>query len=186
MHMNDNGNRPATVLEFWYSESAREHWFKSSAEFDREMEQRFGRLHRLASEGRLDAWQETPEGALALVILLDQFTRNLYRGSQQAYSNDARALAVSRAAIDRGLDRSLSGWHKAFLYMPFMHSEELADQEYSAGLFTAAGLDNARYALHHRDIIRRFGRFPHRNEVLGRESTDEEIEYLNSTGAFRG
>jgi uncharacterized protein (DUF924 family) len=177
---------PEDVLEYWFSEPVRQHWFAPSADVDREIARRFGDLHRRALAGELDGWAEQARGALALVILLDQFSRNLHRGSAEAYAGDDRAVRVARTAIGRRFDRVLKEWETAFLYMPFMHSERLEDQEVSVRLFTAAGLDNARYALHHRDLVRRFGRFPHRNAVLGRESTPEEIEYLASESAFRG
>lgn len=173
-------------LTFWFSAAAQKHWFSPSKDFDQEIAQRFGALYRQAADGTLDTWAETPEGALALIILLDQCSRNLNRGSAATYTNDEHALRIARAAIAHGLDQQLESWRKAFLYMPFMHSESLEDQDESVRLFSAAGLDNTRYALHHRDIIRRFGRFPHRNELLGRTSTPEEIAYLESEGAFHG
>jgi uncharacterized protein (DUF924 family) len=184
--MADTNHDPQTCLTFWFSEAARKHWFKQSDAFDRDIEQRLGALHRQAADGMLDAWAQTPQGALALVILLDQCSRNLNRGSTAAYANDEHARHIVRTAIELGYDQQLENWQRAFLYMPFMHSESLEDQDESVRLFMEAGLDNTRYALHHREIIRRFGRFPHRNKVLGRTSTPEEIAYLESEGAFRG
>ncbi len=184
--MTDTAAGPQTCLSFWFSETARKHWFKQSDDFDRDIEQHLGTLHRQAADGTLDAWAQTPEGALALVILLDQCSRNLNRGSAAAYANDEHARRIARTAIERGFDQQLESWQRAFLYMPFMHSESPQDQDDSVRLFMEAGLDNARYALHHREIIRRFGRFPHRNEVLGRTSTPEEITYLESEEAFKG
>jgi uncharacterized protein (DUF924 family) len=175
-----------SLLEHWFSEPARRHWFTASEDFDRNLAQRFGALQRRAANGELDAWAATADGALALVLLLDQCSRNLNRGLAAAYANDEHARRIARAAIAQGFDRQLDNRRRAFLYMPFMHSESLKDQDESVRLFTEAGLDNARYALQHRDIIRRFGRFPHRNQSLGRESTEEEIAYLESEGAFRG
>ena len=177
---------PEDIIEYWFSEPVRQHWFAPSADVDREIARLFGDLHRRALAGELDGWAEQARGALALVILLDQFSRNLHRGTAAAYAGDERAVRVAHMAIGRGFDRMLQDWETAFLYMPFMHSERLEDQEDSVRLFTAAGLDNARYALHHRDLVRRFGRFPHRNAVLGRKSTPEEIAYLASESAFRG
>lgn len=173
-------------LAYWFSEPAQQCWFNPSVDFDRELAQCFGALHRQAAASQIDAWADTPEGALALVILLDQCSRNLNRGKAAAYANDEHARRIAREALTKGFDRQLEAWRRAFVYMPFMHSELLEDQEFSVRLFTEAGLDNARYALHHRDIIRRYGRFPHRNKVLGRENTEEEIAYLKSEGAFRG
>lgn len=184
--MTDSSPDAQTCISFWFSETARKHWFKSTKEFDRELEQRLGALHHQACDGKLDKWAQTAEGALALVILLDQCSRNLNRGNAAAYANDEHARGIARDAIAKGFDRQLEDWQRAFLYMPFMHSESLADQDESVRLFSEAGLDNTRYALQHRDIIRRFGRFPHRNEVVGRSSTPEEIAYLESEGAFHG
>jgi uncharacterized protein (DUF924 family) len=173
------------LLDYWFSESARQHWFNPADEFDHDLARRYGDLHRQATDGTLDAWADTPAGALALVILLDQCSRNLQRGDAAAYANDGHARRVARDAIARGFDRQLEDSHRAFLYLPFMHSESLADQDYSVRLFAAAGLDHTRYALHHRNIIRRFGRFPHRNKILGRENTPEETAYLAAEGSFR-
>lgn len=177
---------PDDVLKFWFSESTREHWFKPSGEIDSEIDRRFGALHRRAAAGEFDDWARNPRSALALIVILDQFSRNLHRGKPETYANDDHALRIARAAIVRGFDQYLDGWEKAFLYMPFMHSERLDIQEESVRLFATANLDNASYALHHRDIVRRFGRFPHRNAILGRENTPEETEYLESESAFRG
>jgi uncharacterized protein (DUF924 family) len=175
-----------SLLDFWFSEPARKHWFDASADFDRDLARRFGDLHRQATAGTLDTWADTPAGALALVLLLDQCSRNLYRDDATAYANDEHARRIARDAITQGFDKQLEDQGRAFLYLPFMHSESLEDQEYSVRLFSEAGLDNTRYALHHRDIIRRFGRFPHRNKILKRENTPEEIAYLNSKGSFLG
>lgn len=177
---------PEKIIEFWFSEPVCEHWFQPSEDVDRDIARRFGETHRRAAAGELDDWARGPRSALALVIVLDQFSRNLHRGKVEAWACDEHVLRIARAAIVRGFDRQLDDREKAFLYMPFMHSERLDVQEESVRLFTTANLDNARYALQHRDIVRRFGRFPHRNAVLGRESTAEEIEYLESKDAFHG
>ncbi len=177
---------PEGVLRYWFSAAVREHWFKPSKDVDDEIARRFGALHQHAAAGEFDDWARNPRSALALIIVLDQFSRNLHRGKPEAWACDERALGIARAAIVRGFDQYLSDQEKAFLFMPFMHSERLDIQEESVRLFTAAGLDNAPYALQHRDIVRRFGRFPHRNAILGRDSTTEEIEYLQSESAFRG
>jgi len=166
-----------TVLEFWFSAPARTHWFKAPRNFDAEIREKFGQLHTLASAGKLESWLLAPRSCLALVIVLDQFSRNLNRNDAKMYDNDRHARNAARYVIDQGFDQRLKDWEKAFVYMPFMHSESIDDQDLSVKLFTAAGLDNARYALHHRDIIRRFGRFPHRNRLLGRKSTREEQAY---------
>lgn len=189
MNRDDNDSEPAdarAVIDFWFSEHGRKHWFSSSSEFDSEITARFGSIHETATRDGLEDWLHSARGALALIIVLDQFTRNIYRGSSKAYMNDGRARKAAHRAIELGYDKAVESWHRAFLYMPFMHSEALPDQDYSVALFTAAGLDNARYAIHHREIIRRFGRFPHRNSILGRNSTHEERLWLASDEAFHG
>ena len=177
---------PEDIIDFWFAESSRQRWFKSTADFDDELAARFGTSMEAAAQGQLDDWMHNASGSLALVILLDQCPRNIHRGTAEAYRYDAAARRVCKQAIEAGQNRDLSGWHLAFLYMPLMHSENRQDQEESVRLFTEAGLDNTTYAIHHRDIVRRFGRFPHRNRLLGRESTREEKEYLSSDNAFTG
>jgi len=167
------------ILDFWFSERARPLWFNSTPEFDDEIRERFEEAWGLARAGVYDHWEEDPEGALALVILLDQFPLNMFRGDARSWSTEARAREVARNAIAQGFDHDMTPQQKMFLYMPFMHSEKLEDQDYAIELFERAGLeDNLRYARHHRDVVARFGRFPHRNAGLGRDSTAEEIEYL--------
>ncbi len=177
---------PEDIIKFWFSDAVRDHWFKPSADVDDDIRRRFGGLHRKAAAGDLDDWARNPRSALALILVLDQFSRNLHRGKPEAWACDDHALRIARAAIVRGFDQYLADGEKAFLYMPFMHSEHLDIQEESVRLFTTAGLDNAPYALQHRDIVRRFGRFPHRNALLGRDSTPEELDYLQSDSAFHG
>lgn len=175
------------LLDFWFSEQVAKLWFNSTPAFDNELRERFGATYAAACRDQLEHWQETAEGALALVILLDQIPLNIFRGQPQSFATEARARAVAEQAIAHGLDARLSGPQKAFLYMPYMHSEKQADQDISVDLFSRAGLDNnLRFAKHHREIVRRFGRFPHRNAILGRESTPEEIEWLASKDAFKG
>ncbi len=177
------------VLDFWFEEtdrgnSIREVWFKTDAAFDRAIGERFLDDHERAAMGAYDGIAETPEGSLALVILLDQFPRNLFRGSPRAFSTDAKARHVSAAALKRGFDTLLLPFQKMFLYLPFEHSENLEDQERSVALFKALGNDNLTgYAQRHLDIIARFGRFPHRNAALGRECSDEELAFLNQPGS---
>jgi len=175
------------LIDFWFSKPARERWFDSTPEFDRQVRERFLSTYEAAAAGELDHWQQTPAGALALVIALDQFPLNMFRGEARSFDTEARSREVAAAAIEQGLDEPLEDEQKAFLYLPFMHSESLADQDRSVALFEAAGLtDNLKWAYHHRDIVRRFGRFPHRNAILGRQSTAEEQAYLNSDEAFTG
>lgn len=178
---------PRDVLDFWFAEGMEKRWFRSTAALDREICRRFLALWRRAASGELEGWAGGPEGALALVIVLDQLPLNMFRGDGQAFSTEAKAVDVARAAIAAEFDRRLPGPHKAFLYMPLMHSEDLIHQEEAVRLFEMAGLtSNARFARHHRELIRRFGRFPHRNALLGRASTPEELAYLGSHEAFTG
>lgn len=178
---------PEEVLSFWFSPRVRELWFDSTPEFDRELRDRFEPTLHEAVAGRLGAWEETAEGSLALVVVLDQFPLNMYRGSAAAYGTGELALAASRRAIASGFDGQLPRERLAFLYLPFMHSERLEDQDLSLALFEKAGLkENLRFARHHREIVRRFGRFPHRNAALGRVSTPEEKAYLASPEGYQG
>lgn len=178
---------PADILEFWFSETSRKRWFRSTPEFDRELEARFLEAFEMASEGRLADWGQTADGALALVILLDQTPLNIFRGEPRCFATEGPALDVARRAIAAGLDHELTPERKAFLYMPYMHSESLADQQRSVELYSQPGLaHHLKWAHHHYDIVRRFGRFPHRNAILGRESTAEEQSYLSSPEAFTG
>ncbi|MGZ3711538.1 MAG: DUF924 family protein [Bdellovibrionota bacterium] len=178
---------PYDILDFWFSSRVSNLWFNSNPEFDRELNDKFEPLFKRASAGELSDWQQTPEGALALVIALDQFPLNLYRGRAESYSTGDLAVAAANHAIAQGFDRRLPATQLAFLYMPFMHSESIADQDRSVELFEKAGLaDNMRFAQHHRELIQRFGRFPHRNAALARVNTPDEEAYLATKGAFRG
>lgn len=175
------------VLDFWFDEPIKAQWFNSTPQFDNEIRQRFQALWQAVVRGECESWLDSAEGCLAMAIVLDQFPLNMYRGMALSFSSEAKAIAVSKQAIDRGYDKLLATDRLAFLYMPLMHSEDLADQERAVKLFEAAGLaSNARFARHHRDLIRQFGRFPHRNEIIGRQSTQEEIAYLQSKQAFLG
>ena len=176
-----------TIIDFWFSERVRPLWFRSTPEFDAEVLERFEATWQAARVSQLADWEDDAQGALALVIILDQFPLNMYRDQGLSFSTEAQSREVARRAIDRGWDSELDDPGKAFLYLPFMHSETLADQDRCVALFETAGLnDNVRFANHHRDIVRRFGRFPHRNAALGRECTDEEREWLQSKEAFHG
>ena len=178
---------PDTILAFWFAPEMNKRWFRSTEALDTEIRDRFEPTWRAAADGRLHDWAHSADGALALVIVLDQFPLNMYRDTARSFATEAEAIRVTRDALRHGLDRQLPGARKAFLYMPLMHSEELVDQDESVRLFAAAGLsDNLRFARHHRELIRRFGRFPHRNAILGRDSTPEELEYLASKSAFTG
>jgi uncharacterized protein (DUF924 family) len=181
--------QPDDVLSFWFAGDptlAREIWFQTDAGFDAACTD-LAAAREAAKAGALDAWADTPRGALALLILLDQLSRNLHRGSAEAFAADPKARAVAREMVARGFDRALTPVERGFVYLPFEHSESLADQDESVRLFTAlqaeAGGDVLEYAIRHRDVIRRFGRFPHRNAALGRASTAAEVAYLAEPGA---
>lgn len=174
------------LLTFWFDDAASRLWFRSTPGFDAEIKKRFESTWRGATEGLLSDWEKDPRGALALVILLDQFPLNMFRDRPQSFASEALSRDVAARAIARGFDAALDEREKAFLYLPFMHSENMTDQNRSVALFEAAGMqDNLRWARHHREIVRRFGRFPHRNVILGRTSTAEEADWLDSPGAFK-
>ena len=176
---------PKDIIDFWFSEHAEDRWFRSTPDFDKEIGARFATLWCAGRQGELSDWEQTAEGALALVILLDQFPRNMFRGKPESFASGTEALNIAAEAIGKGLDQKLPDSQKIFMYLPYMHSESVIDQERSVALFQQAGLaDNLKWANHHRDIIRRFGRFPHRNAALGRESTPEEEAWLASPDGF--
>ncbi|MCW8889479.1 MAG: DUF924 domain-containing protein [Sedimenticola sp.] len=178
---------PQEIIDFWFSEPVCNHWFAATPELDSEISARYESLWGLACEGQLDHWMTSAEGCLALVILLDQFPLNMFRNQAKSFNTEAQARAVAGFAIKREFDQRLSSPQRAFLYMPYMHSEALEDQERSVSLYEQAGLaDNLAFARHHRAIVREYGRFPHRNAILGRPSTPEEQRYLASDGAFTG
>jgi uncharacterized protein (DUF924 family) len=176
---------PEALLRFWFGDEARPRWFDATPAFDDLLRARYLTTWEAARDGALDLWAETARGALALVIVLDQLPLNMFRGSPRSFETEAAARRIADAAIARGFDRELDDEEKGFLYLPFMHGEALADQERSLALYRAAGLDS-RWAEHHHGIIRRFGRFPHRNAILGRASTAEELAWLASDEAFQG
>lgn len=183
------------ILDFWFADGPdqfRQAWFVKDAAFDAEIARHFGTLVAPAREGRLDGWAETPEGALALLILLDQFPRNLFRGAPDAFASDAHALALARRVVlEQRMDLALTPTQRVFLYLPFEHAESLEAQNLSVALFEglrdwpahAAPGGTIAYAWAHRAVIARFGRFPHRNAVLGRASTAPEQAYLAQPGA---
>ena len=172
------------ILRFWFVEAGSENWFGGGARFDALIRERYGALHARASRDDLKGWTSDAGGALALLIVLDQFSRNLGRGSGDSFANDAAALALADRMIARGDDLALPEEARAFVYMPHMHSEELAVQERCVALFESRlpGSSNVPFAHEHRDIIARFGRFPHRNKALGRRSTPAELAYLKNGG----
>lgn len=170
------------VLAFWFEELAPAQWWRTDPAVDAACGARFGALHAALRDDVDLAWLMTPERALAAVIVLDQFSRNLHRGEAAAYAQDAKARSLAEDAIAKGLDVPLPPERRHFLYMPFMHSEETADQERAMELFATLGEDMLAHARQHKAVIDRFGRFPTRNAVLGRESTPEEVAYLRERG----
>ena len=173
----------ADILSFWFEETEPKQWFVKNAAFDAKIQKRFGATYEAAVAGTHDGWAETPEGCAALVIVLDQFPRNMFRGDARAFESDAKALALTKHAIEQGWLDDLPVEHARFLITPMMHSEDLRDQEAGIPLFEKYGnASTLDYAIKHRDVIARFGRFPHRNEVLGRENTAEGEEVINTPG----
>jgi len=176
---------PNDILHFW-REAGPSQWFKKSARFDDAIRLKFEPVHHAAARGEHDDWAQTADGALALLVLLDQFPRNLYRGSPHSYATDPKALAVARVATARGFHRAVEPILAQFFVLPFEHSEALADQDEGARLAAELGdADLQKWTAIHRDIIARFGRFPHRNRCLGRETTPEEQAFLDE-GGFGG
>jgi uncharacterized protein (DUF924 family) len=180
-----NNHSAADVLAFWLAAGA-DKWFKKNAAFDAEIASRFQALCRAAAAGSLADWEAAPESALALVLVLDQFPRNIFRGQADAFATDALARGAAERAIARGFDQKVPASERLFFYLPFEHSENLADQERAVSLVGTLGdPELIRWSELHAEIIRRFGRFPHRNAVLGRASTREEQEFLDG-GGFAG
>lgn len=177
-------NTAEEVLNFWFEDTDQAQWWRKDEAFDASLARRFADLHKRATRCELYTWRETPQGRLAEIIVLDQFSRNMFRDSALAFANDPMALALAQEAIAAGADKPLTAVERSFLYMPFMHSESAAMHEIAVELFTRNGIaTNLDFELRHQKIITRFGRYPHRNRVLGRESTAEELEYLATPGA---
>lgn len=188
------------VLDTWFGAPgspdfghSHKRWFKKTAAFDAMLADQFGELIDIALTGGIAHWPETPLGALASILVLDQFTRNCFRGTARAFAGDAAALSTARALVRAGADRTLpSVFHRVFAYMPFEHDESVESQQESVRLFTALHVesgdayvgDNLKYAIRHADVIARFGRFPHRNAVLGRHTTPDEAAWLRRRGGF--
>ena len=167
------------IIDFWFAEIEPKQWWQKDEDFDLMVQARFGKSHDQASAGELFQWRETALGSLAEVIILDQFSRNIYREKPEAFASDPMALALAQVAIAKGLDSELSETHRAFLYMPFMHSESPLIHDEAIKLFESLGDPNKLdFERKHKAIIDRFGRYPHRNKTLGRQSTPEEIRFL--------
>ena len=167
------------ILDFWFDPDHRSLWFAKSDEFDAKIRERFQTIHHQAIQAELGSWRKTAEGRLAEIIVLDQFSRNLYRDQPQAFAHDSMALMLAQEAISLQLDAQLSPDHRSFLYMPFMHSESKLIHEFALKLFQRLGNEiNLSFEKKHKLIIDRFGRYPHRNAILGRSSSAEELEFL--------
>lgn len=172
------------VVDFW-RDAGLQKWFGGGDAFDRECRERYKDAHMAAARRKLDEWNDTADGALALQILLDQIPRNIWRGSAHAFATDPLALHFARQALAAGLDTQVEQGMRLFVYLPFEHSETMDDQHLAVEKIQPLGNDEfTRYAIAHRETIARFGRFPHRNKVLGRESTQEELVYLEAGGGF--
>ena len=175
---------PQDILHFWFEEATRAQHFGKDAAFDAVIRERFADLHARATRGELAAWRDSADGRLAEIVVLDQFSRNLFRDDARAFAADGMALVLAQEAIRANADRDMPAARRAFLYMPFMHSESREIHIQTERLFRQSGLeDNYKYELKHKAIIDRFGRYPHRNAVLGRESTSAELEFLQRPGS---
>ena len=180
--MTETNVAPADILAFW-RDAGPKRWYKREDAFDAELRRRYLGVWQKASAGELSAWETSDDGALALVIVLDQFPRNMFRGDARTYASDARARDVAHRAIAHGVDARIDPLLREFLYLPFNHSEDLSDQLRCIELTRAAGnAESLKWAEHHADIVRRFGRFPHRNRLLGRATTPEEQAFLDQGG----
>jgi len=182
MAPNMRDTKPAAVLRFWFEEHPKD-WFVKSPALDAEIGTRFLALHQAAAAGQLTHWADDLRSCLALVIVLDQFPRNMFRGEARAFATDAQARAAARVILERGWNKAMTQPEQLFAYLPFEHSESLADQVLCCELMKDFDAEQLRYAIRHREIIERFGRFPHRNASLGRESTAAEREFLQQPGS---
>ena len=172
------------ILKFWFEEIDRSLWWLKNDDFDQLINERFSEIHARAISCELFEWRKTAEGRLAEIIVLDQFSRNMFRDTPLSFANDSLALILSQEAISVGADKELSSIQRSFIYMPFMHSESLRIHEVAIDLYKTNGIQsNLEFEIKHKEIIERFGRYPHRNRILGRASTAEEIEFLNQPGS---
>jgi len=175
---------PEEVFDFWFVECGREHWFDATSDLDRKIRQRFQDTHLALSRGVTDVWRSTPENRLAAVIVLDQLPRNIYRSTPLAFATDGLALQEAKLAVEIGADQQVSVECRTFFYMPFEHCEDMDEQDRAVALFKRLGDEEyIDYALRHREVIAAYGRFPHRNAIVGRKSTEAELEYLAQPGA---
>lgn len=182
--MSNLNNKVKEVNQFWFEELTQKDWWTKSEELDSKIKQRFGQLHQMAKEGKLESARNSPEARLAEIIILDQFSRNIYRDTPDSFACDELALALAKEAVANGDDMKLPEVKRTFIYMPYMHSENLVDHNEAVKLFESLGSEeHLKFEHAHRDIIVRFGRYPHRNKVLGRESTQEELDFLTQPGS---
>jgi len=172
------------IIEFWFNEITPKQWFVKDLSFDQMIQDRFSEVHKAATAGELFGWRETVEGCLAEIIVLDQFSRNMFRDQPCAFAFDTIALVLAQQAVELGIDKELSSEKRSFLFMPYMHSESQLIHEQAVILFDQPGLeDNLHFEYRHKEIIDRYGRYPHRNEILGRISTTDELDFLESPGS---
>ena len=183
--MNENPIEPADIMDYWFSEKSKQFWFASTPSVDKEITSRYESVWEKAASGGLSSWGETADGSVALIIILDQFPLNMFRGKAKGFKTESMAVEVALNAIDNGFDEEMDNEKLLFLFMPLMHSENLDHQNLQVYLFEKYNF-NLEFSKHHRDLVKKFGRFPHRNEILGRMSTMEELDYLLSDNAFRG
>lgn len=182
--MNSVQQTPDDILAFWFEEITPKQWWATSDDLDQHIELRFGALHYSAERCELYGWRESAKGRLAEIIVLDQFSRNIYRNHPNAFAYDSLALALAQTAVAFNADHELNIEERAFLYIPYMHSESLMIHEVAVTLFSQPGMEaNLQFELRHKEIIDRFGRYPHRNVILGRTSTSEEIDFLKTAGS---
>jgi uncharacterized protein (DUF924 family) len=182
--MNSVQQTPNDILSFWFEEITPKQWWATSDDLDRHIEARFGALHYAGVHCELYSWRESAKGRLAEIIILDQFSRNIYRNHPNAFAYDSLALALAQTAVATNADHEMDIIQRAFFYMPYMHSESLLIHEIAVVLFGQPGMEaNLQFELRHKEIIDRFGRYPHRNAILGRPSTPEEIDFLKTEGS---
>jgi len=186
MNVNINEFNPESLVTFWFSERVSALWYHSNPEFDREVEQKFSAMYQAATKGLLESWKVSAEGCLALIILFDQYPLNVFRNNAKSFATEQQAITIAQFCINQKLDIQLTKAQRSFIYMPFMHSEDIKQQELALTLFAALDAENLKYANHHFEIIKKFGRFPHRNKILERNNSTEEEIYLASKEAFTG
>ena len=180
---------PDSIIKFWFEEIEKDLQFKKDKDLDEKIKSRFGELLEKAKQGELDSWKQSAESTFALIILLDQFSRNIYRDDKKSFEADKLALNIAKEGIEKGFDKQIDSKRRAFFYIPFMHSENIEDQKKAIELFEELSKEhegannNVKYAIMHKDIIEKFNRFPHRNKILGRKSTEEEIDFLKTSGS---